>query len=109
MFTQTNALTGKNRATAVHRGSLEALKPRTNNWRIINNINRIFELKTVDGWVVSMIFFAILNPDQSYPFQHDLKNIPNKTTSNMKAVFRQELQKRAYPSFSLNIYQYRLF
>ena len=31
MFTQTNALTGKNRATTVHRGSLEALKPRTNN------------------------------------------------------------------------------
>ena len=47
------------------------------------------ELKTVDVWVVSMTFFTILNPDQSYPFQHDLKNIPNKVTSNMKAASKQ--------------------
>ena len=39
--------------------------------------------------VVSMTFFTILNPDQSYPFQHDLKNIPNKVTSNMKAASKQ--------------------
>ena len=35
------------------------------------------ELKTVDVWV-SMAFFTILKPDQPYPFQHDLKNIPIK-------------------------------
>ena len=50
---------------------------------------RTDELKTVDVWVVSMTFFTILNPDQSYPFQHDLKNIPNKVTSNMKAASKQ--------------------
>ena len=44
---------------------------------------RTDELKTVDVWV-SMKFFAILKPDQPYPFQHDLKNIPNKITSNIK-------------------------
>ena len=33
-----------------------------------------------------MTFFTILNPDNSYPFQNDLKNIPNKVTSNMKAA-----------------------
>ena len=49
----------------------------------------IDELKTVNVWAVSMTFFTILNPDQSYPFQHDLKNIPNKVTSNMKAAFKQ--------------------
>ena len=27
-----------------------------------------------------------LDPDQSYPFQNDLKNIPNKVTSNMEAA-----------------------
>ena len=43
------------------------------------------ELKTVDVWVVSMTFFTILNPDQSYPFQHNLKNTPNEVTSNTKA------------------------
>ena len=48
-----------------------------------------------------MTFFAILDPDQSYPFQNDLKNIPNKVTSNMEAPLKQELQKLAYPSFSL--------
>ena len=48
-----------------------------------------------------MTFFAILDPDQSYPFQNDLKNIPNKVTSNMEAPLKQELQKLVYPSFSL--------
>ena len=49
----------------------------------------IDELKTVDVWVVSMTFFTILNPDQTYPFQNDLKNIANKLTSNMKATSQQ--------------------
>ena len=49
----------------------------------------IDELKTVDVWVVSMTFFIILNPDQSYPFQNDLKNILNKVTSNVKAASPQ--------------------
>ena len=61
----------------------------------------IDELRTVDVWAVSMTFFAILNPDQSYPFQNDLKNIANKVTSNMKAASPQQLQKQAYTSFSL--------
>ena len=46
----------------------------------------IDELKTVDIWVFSMTFFTILNPDQSCPFQYDLKNISNKVISNMKAA-----------------------
>ena len=46
-------------------------------------------LKTVDVWAVSMTFFTILNLDQSYPFQNDLKNIPNKVNSNMKAASKQ--------------------
>ena len=49
----------------------------------------IDELKTVNVWAISMTFFTMLNPDQSCPFQHDLKNIPNKVTSNMKAAFKQ--------------------
>ena len=46
----------------------------------------IDNLKTVNVWAVSMTFFTILNPDQSYPFQNDLKNIPNKVTSNMEVA-----------------------
>ena len=61
----------------------------------------IEELKTVDVWAVLMTFFTTLNPDHSYPFQNELKNIPNKVTSNMAAAFKQELQKEDYRSFSL--------
>ena len=50
---------------------------------------RIDELKTVDGWVVSMTFFPILNPPQTYPFQNDLKNIAYKITLNMKTASPQ--------------------
>ena len=31
----------------------------------------------------------------------DKKNIPNKATSNTKAASKKQLQKQAYPSFSL--------
>ena len=37
------------------------------------------EFKTNDVWAVSMIFFKILNPDQSYTFQNDSKNIPQSS------------------------------
>ena len=67
-------------------------------------------LKTVDVWVVSMTFFAILNPDQSCPFQNDLKNIPNKVT--LLRIWNQ-LSNRSYRCklifpLVLSIYQYRL-
>ena len=89
MHTQTNALTGKSCATAVHRGSLAFMVPDL----IIEELSiasaGIDELVTTGVWVVSMMFFTILKPDQSYPFQHDLKNIPNNVTSNMKAASKQ--------------------
>ena len=86
---QTNALTGKSCATAVHRGSLTFMVPEL----IIEELSIASagtdELMTTGVWVVSMMFFTILKPDQSYPFQHDLKNIPNKVTSIMKAASKQ--------------------
>ena len=88
-YTQTNALTDKNCTTTVHRGSLAFIVPEL----IIEELSiaspGIEELKNIDIWVVSMTFFTILNPDQSYPFQNDLKNIPNKVTSNIEAVSKQ--------------------
>ena len=47
------------------------------------------ELKTIGVWAVSMTFFTILNPDQSYPLQNDFKNILNEVTSNMKAPSKE--------------------
>ena len=69
MFAQTKALTGKNRTTAVHRGSLAFMTPEL----IIESIASagIGELKTVVVWTVLMTFFTILNPYKPYPFQND--------------------------------------
>ena len=89
MFTETNALTGKNCTTAVHRGSLAFMVPELIIEELSIASTETDEYKTVDVWVVSMTFFTTVNPDQSYPFQHDLKNIPNKVTSNMKAASKQ--------------------
>ena len=76
VYTQTNVLTGKNYITAVHRGSLAFMVPDLITEELSITSAGISELKTVDVWVVSMTFVTILKPDQSYPFQHDLKNIP---------------------------------
>ena len=81
MYTQTNVLTGTNCTTAVHRESLAFMVP---------------EL------MIEELSMASLNPDQSCPFQHDLDDTPNRVTSNMKVVSKQQLQKQAYPSFILN-------
>ena len=89
VYTQTNALTCENCTTAVHRGSFAFMVLEL----IIEELSIASagtdELKTVDVWVVSMTFFTIFNSDQWYPFQHDLKDIPNKVTSNMKAASKQ--------------------
>ena len=89
MYTQTNAWTRKNCTTAVDKGSLAFMVPEL----IIEELSIASAgtdgLKTVDVWAVSMTFFTILNLDQSYPFQNDLKNIPNKVNSNMKAASKQ--------------------
>ena len=99
--TQTNALTGKNCTTAVHRGSLAFIVPELMIEELLIASAGPDELKTVDVWVVSETFFTILKPDQSYPFQNHLKNISNKVPSNMKTASPPYLQTQAYPSFSL--------
>ena len=89
VYTHTNALAGKNFTAAVHRESLAFMVPEIIIEELLIASAGIEELKTVNAWAVSLTFFTILNPDQSYPFQHDLKNIPNKVTSNMKAASKQ--------------------
>ena len=78
MYTQTNVLTGKNCITAVHRGSLAFMVPGLITEELSIASAGISELKTVDVWIVSMTFITILKPDQSHPFQHDLKHVPIK-------------------------------
>ena len=82
MYTQTNPLTCTN---AVYGGSLAFMVPEL----IIEELSiasaGINELETVDVRAVSMTFFTILNPDNSYPFQNDLKNI---LTSTYRVYFK---------------------
>ena len=68
VYTQNNALTGKNCTIAVHRGSLAFMVPEL----IIEGLSIapaiIDKLKNVYVWVVSMTFFTILEPDQPFHF-----------------------------------------
>ena len=101
IYIQANALTSKNRTTAVHRGSLVFMGSDLMIEELSMASSGIYELKAVDTLSVLMTFLIILNPDQSYLFQNDSKNIVNKVTSNMGAAFKLELQKQVYASFSL--------
>ena len=86
MYTQANPLTRKNRTTAVLRGSLEFMAQELIIEELSIKSAGIDELKTVYVWIVSKTFFTILNPEQSYPFQNDLKNIPNTVTYRSKLI-----------------------
>ena len=61
VYTQTNALTGKNFTTAVHRGSLAFMVPELIIEELLIASAGIDELKTAGVWLVSMTFFTILN------------------------------------------------
>ena len=61
VYTQTNALTGKNCTTAVHRGSLAFMVPELIIEELLIPSAGIDELKTAGVWLVSMTFFTILN------------------------------------------------
>ena len=63
MYSQTNALTGKNCTTAVHKGSLAFIAPGLIIEELCIASAGIDELKAVDVWSVLMTFLAILNPD----------------------------------------------
>ena len=78
MNTQTNALTGKNCTTAVHRRSLAFMVPEL----IIEKLS----IASTGIDELSITIFTILNPDQTYSFQIYLKNIAIKVTSNMEAA-----------------------
>ena len=61
VYTQTNALTGKNCTTAVHRGSLAFMVPELIIEELLIASAGIDELNTAGVWLVSMTFFTILN------------------------------------------------
>ena len=101
MYSQIYALTSKNYTTALHRGSLAFMAPEL----IIEELSiasaGIDELKTVDVWAVLMTFFTILNPDQSYPLQNDLENIPYKELQIWKQLLNRSYRSKLILPFSL--------
>ena len=58
-----DALTGKNRTTTVHRGSLAFMTPELIIQELPIASAGTDELKTVDVWALLMTFFTILNPN----------------------------------------------
>ena len=72
VYTQTNALAGKNCTTAAHTGSLAFMAPEL----IIEELSiasaGIGKLKTVDVWVVSMTFLAFCT---RFPFTNVYKRV----------------------------------
>ena len=97
IYTQTNALTGKNRCP---KRKLGIQGTRTYNWRIINSISRNWQGKNC--WRIGSFNNILYNiKSRSVLDQNNFKNVPNKVASNLETAFKQELQKQAYLSFSL--------
>ena len=61
----------------------------------------IKQLKTIDNWALLMAIFIVMNPDQEYPFEVDVKKQQNtkKQTSQLN-LFRQHLKEKLFPSSS---------
>ena len=56
------------------------------------------DLKAIDVWVLLIIFFVILNPDQRFPFHLNIKEtIP---TEPVDCAFNRFLRKRIISKFS---------
>ena len=61
----------------------------------------IKQLKTIDNWALLMTIFIVMNPDQEYPFEVDVKKQQNtkKQTSQLN-LFHQHLKEKLFPSSS---------
>ena len=51
------------------------------------------DMKAIDVWALGMIFFSVLNPDTSFPFEIELKSA-SATTANDPARFQSLLQEK---------------
>ena len=59
----------------------------------------IEQLKVIDDWVLIMTIFIVMNPDQEYPFELDVKEQMNtkKQTSQLNLI-PQHLKEKLFPS-----------
>lgn len=56
------------------------------------------DLKHADVWSLAMVFYLMLNPDQKYPFEQDLKKAQNTGLTSLQNMLRDILQRQELPT-----------
>ena len=85
----------------VNRGSPAFMAPETSLDQYMLETASIEQLKAIDNWTLLMTIFIVMNPDQEYPFELDVKEQQNtkKQTSQLN-LLRQHLKEKLFPSSS---------
>ncbi|XP_066932674.1 uncharacterized protein [Clytia hemisphaerica] len=102
--TNTNMNSLATKTTKLYRGTRPFMAPELVTEKIKEAT--LEDLKKVDIWALIMTLFVVINPDQSYPFDVDIKrlskNIPKGKYLNIKpeAEFKRLLRKKSTPSVS---------
>ena len=85
----------------VNRGSPAFMAPETSLDQYMLETASIEQLEAIDNWTLLMTIFIVMNPDQEYPFELDVKEQQNtkKQTSQLN-LLRQHLKEKLFPSSS---------
>ena len=85
----------------VNRGSPAFMAPEISLDQYMLETASIEQLKAIDNWALLMTIFIVMNPDQEYPFELDVKEQQNtkKQTSQLN-LLRQHLKEKLFPSSS---------
>ena len=98
---QTKVMSSHSRTQFVRRGSPAYMAPEIILKEIMLKSAGIEDLKAVDVWALLMTIFVVLNPDQKFPFQHDLENISDRNGFTDTADMLLDLLRKEYfPTFS---------
>ena len=97
--TQTKTMVS-NVTKMVNRGSPAFMAPEISLEYMLETAS-IEKLKAIDNWALLMTIFIVMNPDQKYPFELDVKEQQNtkKKTSQLN-LLRQHLKEKLFPSSS---------
>ena len=98
--TQTKTMVS-NVTKMVKRGSPAFMAPEISLDQYMLETASIEQLKAIDNWALLMTIFIVMNPDQEYPFELDVKEQQNtkKQTSQLN-LLRQHLKEKLFPSSS---------
>ena len=96
--TQTKTMVS-NVTKMINRGSLAFMGPEISLDQYMLETASIEQLKAIDTWALVMTLFIVMNPDQEYPFELDVKELQNtkKQTSQLN-LLHQHLKEKLLPS-----------